>query len=162
MPYGEYAALNDLHDKTTRNFPDTDASESVPSSPPPSSSSSRHPLSPAVPAVVVTEKSKLSYKARHSCARASPLVCPNQELAEQFDVVRRSRALEGEDISALTYARAVAVCEAFISHFYVELCNNTHLVQVIKGADQFSTISHEDRLLKINQHFHIPSHHVSS
>jgi DNA polymerase IV len=117
MPYGEYAALNDLHDKTTRNFPDTDASESVPSSPPPSSSSSRYPPSPTAPAVVVTDKSKLSYKARHSCARASPLICPNQELAEQFDVVRRSRVLEGEDISALTYARAVAVCEAFIRIF---------------------------------------------
>jgi hypothetical protein len=107
MPCGDYAALSDLHDKTVQNCPDTDRSDS--GSLPPTSSPT--PLSPQPAAVDIdmSISSKLSHKSRFACARASPLVCPNQDLVEQFDVVQRSRALEGEDISALTYARAVAV-----------------------------------------------------
>jgi DNA polymerase mu len=117
MPYSDYAALNGLHVETAHNRPDTDGGESAPSSPHPVPSSSRHPISAPISPAVLPKNSKLSYKARFCCARASPLVCPNQELAEQFDAVRRSRALEGEDISALTYARAVAVCEPSVSIF---------------------------------------------
>jgi DNA polymerase mu len=117
LPYSDYAALNDLHDETAHNRPDTDGGESIPSSPHPVPSSSRHPISAPISSPVLPKNSKLSHKARFCCARASPLVCPNQELAEQFDIVRRSRALESEDISALTYARAVAVCETFTSIF---------------------------------------------
>jgi hypothetical protein len=110
MPCGDYAALSDLHNETIQNCPDTNHSDSgslPPTSSPPSPK-------PATADIGTSVSGKLSHKSRFACARASPLVCPNQDLVEQFDVVRRSRALEGEDISALTYARAIAVRVAII------------------------------------------------
>ena len=54
-------------------------------------------------------KLSLSHTSRYSCCRASPLVCPNQGLVAELDVIRRSRSLEGEERSALSYQRAIAV-----------------------------------------------------
>lgn len=51
----------------------------------------------------------LSATARFACQRESPLVCPNQELVEQLDVIRRTRELDVDWRSALSYARAIAV-----------------------------------------------------
>jgi DNA polymerase IV len=51
----------------------------------------------------------LRHDARYASQRASPLVCVNQTLVEALDVVRRSRHLEGEERSALSYARAISV-----------------------------------------------------
>ncbi|THH18302.1 hypothetical protein EUX98_g8985 [Antrodiella citrinella] len=62
---------------------------------------------------IPTDVSKLSYKSRYACQRASPLVCPNQNLALQLDIIRRSRALEGEERSALSYARAISTLKAY-------------------------------------------------
>lgn len=55
-----------------------------------------------------TNLSRLDYNSRYACQRASPLVCPNQSLAVELDIIKRSRALEGEDRSALSYSRAIA------------------------------------------------------
>lgn len=55
-----------------------------------------------------TNMSRLDYNSRFACQRASPLVCPNQSLAVELDIIKRSRALEGEDRSALSYSRAIA------------------------------------------------------
>lgn len=55
-----------------------------------------------------TDISRLDYTSRYACQRASPLVCPNQSLAVELDIIKRSRALEGEDRSALSYSRAIA------------------------------------------------------
>lgn len=49
------------------------------------------------------------YASAYVCTRASPLVCPNQELARQLTVISRDRGLEQKEISALSYARACAV-----------------------------------------------------
>ncbi|KAI0827661.1 Nucleotidyltransferase [Trametes gibbosa] len=56
---------------------------------------------------------KLHYTSRYACQRASPLVCPNQELACELDIIRQSRALEGEDRSALSYQRAISVIKSY-------------------------------------------------
>lgn len=45
----------------------------------------------------------------YACARASPLVCPNQKLVTELEILRLSRELESKDINALAYARAIAV-----------------------------------------------------
>ncbi|TCD66672.1 hypothetical protein EIP91_001090 [Steccherinum ochraceum] len=65
--------------------------------------------SPSIP----TNTSKLSYNSRYAVQRASPLICPNQSLAVELDIIRRSRALEGEERSALSYARAISVIKAY-------------------------------------------------
>ena len=51
----------------------------------------------------------LSHTAKLACCRASPLVCPNQALVEELDVIRRMRWLEGEEVNALSYSRTIAV-----------------------------------------------------
>lgn len=60
-----------------------------------------------------TDIAKLDYASRYACQRPSPLVCPNQSLAKELDIMRRSRALEGEERSALSYARAISVIKAY-------------------------------------------------
>ena len=72
-------------------------------------------LPPPVP--ISTNTSKLDHKSRYSCQRASPLVCPNQVLALEVDIIRRSRALEGEDRSALSYSRAISALKGSLSSF---------------------------------------------
>jgi hypothetical protein len=106
MPCSDYAALNELHNETINNFGDKESSVLGPSKPP----ASPGPRSPSpVSGGVDADRTKLSHTSRLACSRESPLVCPNHELAVQLDILRRSRGLEGEDISALSYARAVAV-----------------------------------------------------
>ncbi|KAN0126238.1 Nucleotidyltransferase [Lactarius tabidus] len=56
---------------------------------------------------------ELDHTAHFCCSRASPLVCPNQSLCAEFDVLRRSRVLEGNERSALSYARVIAAIKAF-------------------------------------------------
>jgi hypothetical protein len=41
--------------------------------------------------------------------RRSPLICANQELVMQLAAIRRARELDGDNRSALSYARAIAV-----------------------------------------------------
>lgn len=62
------------------------------------------PPSPPIP----TNTTNLDWKSRYACQRASPLVCPNQAVAVELDIIKRSRALEGEERSALSYSRAIA------------------------------------------------------
>lgn len=63
-------------------------------------------LPPSPP--IQTNLSRLDYKSKYACQRASPLVCPNQALAVELDIIKRSRALEGEERSALSYSRAIS------------------------------------------------------
>ena len=66
-----------------------------------------HLLPPALP--IPTSVSLLNHASKYACQRASPLVCPNQALAVELGVIKRSRALEGEERSALSYSRAISV-----------------------------------------------------
>ena len=63
------------------------------------------PPRPPIP----TQLDKPNHMSRYACQRASPLVCPNQELVREFDIMYRSRALEGEERSGLSYERAISV-----------------------------------------------------
>lgn len=69
--------------------------------------------------VVTNAQVDLSPSAKLACQRESPLVCPNQKLVEQIDVIKRARELDMDWRSALSYARAIAVSSVryrFISH----------------------------------------------
>ncbi|KAI0090579.1 Nucleotidyltransferase [Irpex rosettiformis] len=72
-------------------------------------------LLPPSPAIS-TNTAKLSWKSRYACQRASPLICANQPLAKELDIIKRSRALEGEERSALSYSRAIAGIKAYPHH----------------------------------------------
>jgi DNA polymerase IV len=65
----------------------------------------RHLLPPDPP--LTTNLEALSPGAPYVVQRASPLVCANQALAEELNVLRRLRALEGEARSELSYMRAI-------------------------------------------------------
>jgi hypothetical protein len=95
---GHYAALPELHDETAKHCPEDDSSgPSQPSQPPP---------------IVKPTSSRIfkNWTARYACTRASPLICVNQALAVELDVLRRHRELESLSINALSYERSVAVC----------------------------------------------------
>ena len=59
--------------------------------------------------VTTSTQADLSATAKFTCQRESPLVCLNQELVEQIDVIRRARELDMNWQSALSYGRAIAV-----------------------------------------------------
>ncbi|KZT61982.1 Nucleotidyltransferase [Calocera cornea HHB12733] len=50
---------------------------------------------------------------RYACKRRTPLYTPNEELLRSLAVIMRSRELEGEDRSALSYARGISVLKAY-------------------------------------------------
>ena len=113
-PCEEYAAVEGLRRTTTVNCPESDSSARSPTR---SAAQSLDKLSPLrVPAHLLPpdpppafDAASLDSGARFSCLRASPLVCANQGLCEQLDVMRRAREVEGEERSALSYRRAVSV-----------------------------------------------------
>ena len=59
--------------------------------------------------VITSAQADLSPSAKLSCQRESPLICINQDLVEQVDVLKRARELDLNWQSALSYARAIAV-----------------------------------------------------
>ena len=74
-----------------------------------------HLLPPDPP--IPTNVSKLSYNSRYAVQRPSPLICPNPGLALELDIIKRSRGLEGEERSQLSYARAISVIKGFFCRF---------------------------------------------
>lgn len=62
---------------------------------------------------IPTRLDKLNYASRYACQRASPLICPNQELVRELNIMQRSRAMEGEERSALSYERAISVVKGW-------------------------------------------------
>lgn len=114
LPYRNYATVHDLEDETSRHLPDASQDTS-------SSNSLRSPsletgnswqTVPDEP-IEITDMALLSHKARYSCLRSSPLVCSNQSLVKEIEIIRRSRYLEGEERSMLSYSRAISVSLRF-------------------------------------------------
>jgi hypothetical protein len=126
LPCADYAAVSELKATTEKHCPRSSSQfgENSPSKSP----KSRHPslrsspqtsprathvnLTPPaflLPPPVPPPPAKLDHTARFSCSRASPLVCVNQSLCSALGLLRRSRALESNERSALSYARAIAV-----------------------------------------------------
>ncbi|KAH9944599.1 Nucleotidyltransferase [Amylocystis lapponica] len=114
------------------------------------------------PTPIPTNIAKLSPTSRYACQRASPLVCPNEALVAELDVMRRARTLEGEARSALSYQRAVAAVKACphritsmkqveklpfvgdkISHMIEQFLNTGHMTeaQTLRASERFRTLS---------------------
>lgn len=104
LPCGHYAALSELPNETVDNCPDDKPNAHT--------SDLHQPReSPKVPIVKpTTPRVFKNWTSRYACARASPLICLNQQLAIELGILCRSRELEGLSINALAYERAVAVC----------------------------------------------------
>jgi DNA polymerase mu len=96
--------LNELHDETVVNCPDCEISTKSPAI-----SLLTPSYIPSPTDLSTSEKVKLNYMSRYACTRVSPLVCPNQTLIIELGILRLSRELEGKDLNALAYARAISV-----------------------------------------------------
>lgn len=106
MECGQYASLGALHKETVDNCPDcrTHANKVISTPTLEDDNPDSTVIKPTNPAVFQ------DWAAKYACQRASPLICANQELVNELKVIGRSRELEGEDINALAYEKAVAVC----------------------------------------------------
>ncbi|KAL1668985.1 hypothetical protein GGF50DRAFT_45360 [Schizophyllum commune] len=130
LPCGDFAALRELHDQTVKHCPGDDDGASTA----PTSTASTSAKSATNPSTAATSASgslinlhppsqepttvNLDYRSRYACCRASPLVCPNQGLVSRLAIIRRSRELEDDRISALSYDHAIGVREFFLAPTY--------------------------------------------
>lgn len=127
LPCGDYAALHDLYEETVQNCPYSNChcTGSGSDSPRPSRAIAAPSSNTNIDKEIDLSSLSLKYNSRYSCCRASPLVCTNQGLVTALDVMRQSRSLEGEDRSALSYERAVAVSHSELYALDVDaLANN--------------------------------------
>ncbi|KAE9411611.1 Nucleotidyltransferase, partial [Gymnopus androsaceus JB14] len=97
LPCGKYAALGELYEETVHNCPENNCAVDAPSK-------------------AKKENTNIRYNHRYACMRNSPLNCPNQVLIKKLAVLRRHRELEGLDVQALSYERAISVLKAFPHH----------------------------------------------
>ena len=116
LPCADYAALPSLKEDDDEKRPSSKSESrftSLHGSPPPRAQSppraAATPPAFLLPPPVPPPDVELDHTARLCCSRASPLVCVNQPLCATLDVLRRCRALESNERSALSYARAIAV-----------------------------------------------------
>jgi DNA polymerase IV len=122
LPCADYAALPDLRERDEKFSPRSTSESRITShysspptrsqSPPRAASSTDGIIPPPaylLPPPAPPPAVKLEHTAHFCCARASPLVCPNQPLCDALDVLKRGRALESNERSALSYSRAIAV-----------------------------------------------------
>lgn len=101
LPYGSYIALRDLRDEKATRRPDNNRGEGEELS----------CFDDPENVVNLPDLDLLDHTSRYSCQRASPLICPNQDLVRELDIMRRCRNLEGEERSMLSYARAIGVSQ---------------------------------------------------
>ena len=108
LPIEDYAALQGLHDDTSHS----NSEHRKLSTPGPTTKDAPAPSTVntiASPSSKPRPKNNIRHTSRFACCRASPLICPNPGLIAELAVIRRSRDLEGEDRSALSYSRAISV-----------------------------------------------------
>lgn len=109
VPYSSYIAVHHLEDETSRSHGTVQDASSGSSFNMPSEAEKQ--IEPAE-LVDATEVELLSHTAKYTCLRPSPLVCPNQNLVKEIDVIRQGRNVEGEERSMLSYSRAISVIKA--------------------------------------------------
>ncbi|KAL1710146.1 hypothetical protein EV121DRAFT_193303 [Schizophyllum commune] len=109
LPCGDFAALRELHGQTVKHCPDDDDGDTVSTAPTSASGSTSKDASQInlYPPTHEPAPVNLDYRSRYACCRASPLVCPNQGLVSRLAIIRRSRELEDDRISALSYDHAI-------------------------------------------------------
>jgi DNA polymerase mu len=122
LPCGDYAALPELEEETADNCPDQECpacdNPHSPSHKPRSSPTNNSVPSPApraslgaAPTVKPTDATVFNnWGAKYAVQRASPLVCPNQGLANELSILCHDRELEGLARNALAYERAIGLC----------------------------------------------------
>ncbi|KAJ7686516.1 DNA polymerase mu [Mycena rosella] len=123
LPCGDYAALRELKQTTVENCPNSDDNSD-------DGGGSSASFAPAATeskqgAGFGVEPMKAHYTSRYACLRKCPLICPNEGLARQLGIIRRSRELEGRDSSALSYERTISVIKA-----YPYILNTSRLTEV--------------------------------
>ncbi|KAG1824339.1 uncharacterized protein BJ212DRAFT_1423397 [Suillus subaureus] len=110
LPCGSYVAVRDSEDETSRNQ-DTSSGNSFYS---PSGAEKEGSWQTEQDELIdAAEVELLSHNAKYSCLRPSPLVCPNQSLVKEIDIIRRGRNIEGEERSMVSYSRAISVIKAY-------------------------------------------------
>ena len=106
---GTFAAIRELHDDTVENCP-TDEAHVSDASPAIERTTDLRPAY-TEPKVKPTDPRVFkNWAAKYACQRASPLVCVNQALAMELNVLTKSRELEGLSMNALSYEKTVGVC----------------------------------------------------
>ncbi|PPQ63044.1 hypothetical protein CVT24_005990 [Panaeolus cyanescens] len=120
LPCGDFVVIKELHGDTIEHCPHDCGTGNpgriqLPSSPTASSSEQDDSVNGFIPPIVKPTEPKVfdNWWARYSCQRASPLVCPNQNLAEELHILCRSRELEGLGINALAYERAISIIKSY-------------------------------------------------
>ncbi|KAF5355182.1 hypothetical protein D9756_005471 [Leucocoprinus leucothites] len=112
-----FAAVTQLQQETAENCPNLPQEREEDHESQEASSRSEGAFSQPREPIQVTkptsQKVKNNWRSRYACARASPLVCPNQDLAVALNVLGRSRELDGLFANALAYERAVAVIKSY-------------------------------------------------
>ncbi|CAK5282363.1 unnamed protein product [Mycena citricolor] len=98
-PCGSYFALKDLRGSTERHCPLAPSEGEFLS------------ISPRSEPV-----ERVNYSSRYACLRYCPLECPNQRLAQQLGVIQRSRELDSNETSTLSYERAISVIKGWSVH----------------------------------------------
>ncbi|KAG6828532.1 hypothetical protein H0H92_007660 [Tricholoma furcatifolium] len=110
LPYSDYAAIGQLRDETAKICNDCNLELSTcQCAPAPADAAQSHYLSNGSTHLTTSARVLSHYAARYTCQRASPLICPNQALASELNVLRQHRDLEGKAINALSYERAIAL-----------------------------------------------------
>ncbi|KAJ6497660.1 hypothetical protein C8R45DRAFT_822634 [Mycena sanguinolenta] len=108
LPCGDYAALRELKETTIQSCPDSDDDTDQERG-----GSCVDSLACQSQSKQLAEHAKAHYTSHYACLRPCPMVCPNPGLVQQLGIIRRSRELEGKDISALSYERSISVIKAY-------------------------------------------------
>jgi hypothetical protein len=109
QPCGKYAALGDLCDETESRCPNANKGALAPPEASPNYYGQFPNFTDPEGSVKDTELTVLNHLSHFCCQRSSQLICSNQALVEELDIIRRARFFEGEERSMLSYARAIAV-----------------------------------------------------
>lgn len=117
LPCGDYAALPELEEETEQHCPHPDSEQSAHHSHSRSPSENKHQTSSNNrPTARETDAAVFNnWRAKYACQRASPLVCPNDNLARELSILCRDREMEGLAINALAYERAIGVSSSSVS-----------------------------------------------
>ncbi|KAF6763040.1 DNA polymerase mu [Ephemerocybe angulata] len=144
LPCGDFAALSELEEETIHNCPDhqegCDCGKSNPSTQGTTRQDIKSPLNASL-SVQPTDPSVFqNWRARYAVQRASPLVCPNQGLANELSILRRARELEGLEKNALAYERAIGVILEYIETGSIPEAQTTLASERYQSLSLFASI----------------------
>ena len=116
VEHGTFAAIRELHDDAVEDRPTNEAHEPDQINAPQRTTDLR-PAYMEPKAKPTDPRVFKNWAAKYACQRASPLVCVNQALAMELNVLTKSRELEGLSMNALSYEKTVGVCSTLCIRF---------------------------------------------